>query len=135
MRVVAFFAVVAMTGIGSAAEPRSSAAATGLQGNRPVKFDGGLGTVYEGLTVALLGSCSFEGDGAKEQWENALKGDHLRIKFPKSRSFEINLENKATALPKQILVRNGTIYRSFAKHDPKICFFIQDQLKALSSGR
>jgi hypothetical protein len=112
-----------------------------------VKFDGGLGTVYEGLTVALLGSCSFEGDGAKEQWENALKGDHLRIKFPKSRSFEINLENKevaaeeillpmsATALPKQILVRNGTIYRSFAKHDPKICFFIQDQLKALSSGR
>ena len=52
---------------------------TGRQAGRPVRFEGGLGTYYEGLVVALLGNCSTESGATvatKERWEKALQEDH-----------------------------------------------------------
>ena len=106
--------------------------ATGRQGNRPMKFGGGLGTYYEGLVVALLGNCSSESGATvatKERWEKALKGDHLRIQFVKRRQFavtgeppevvadEIVVPISASQSPDHIFVRNGSTYRAFAKFD------------------
>lgn len=119
----------------------------GRQGDRAVKFEGGLGTFYEGLVVAVLGTCSVDGEATKEQWDKALKADHLRVQFGKPRVFAVSVEKKeveadeilitisATALPDAVLVRSGKTYRSFGKYDPKTCFFIQEQLKSLSRPR
>lgn len=120
---------------------------TGRQGDRPVKFEGGLGTYYEGLVVALLGNCHSESGptvATKERWEKALKGDHLRIQFAKPRRFavtgepaeveaeEIVVPISASQAPDHIYVRSGKTYRAFAKYEFKICSFIQDNLKFLS---
>ncbi len=120
--------------------------AMGKQGDRPVKFEGGLGTYYEGLVVALLGNCHTENDAriaTKERWEKALKGDHLRIQFAKPRRFavtgeppeveadEIVVPISASQIPDHIFVRSGNTYRAFAKYEYKICAFIQDSLKSL----
>jgi hypothetical protein len=122
-------------------------ATTGRQGDRPRRFEGGLGTFYEGLVVAVLGSCSVDGDATQDQWEKALKADHLRVRFAKPRVFAMDVEKRqveaeeivltisATDLPDAIIVRNGKGYRSFGKYDPKTCFFIQAQLKSLPQGR
>jgi hypothetical protein len=119
---------------------------TGRQADRPVKFQGGLGTYYEGLVVALLGNCS-SASGAtvatKERWENALKALHLRIQFANPRRFavtgdspEVEVEEiivpiSASRAPDHIYVRSGTTYQAFAKYEHKICSFIQDNLKSL----
>jgi hypothetical protein len=119
---------------------------TGRQGDRPLSFEGGLGTEYEGLVVAVLGSCSVDAEGTKDQWERALTADHLRVRFAKPRLFAVDVGRRhveadevvvtlsATALPDTVLVRSGKGYRSFGKYDPKIGFFIQDRLKSLPPG-
>src|SRR4051812_14965716 len=53
------------------------------QGDRSRKFEGGLGTFYEGLVVAVLGTCSADAEATKDRWEEALKADHLRVQFAK----------------------------------------------------
>ena len=145
MRLFACLIVLSFTGFSPSAEPK--VIASGQQGERPLKFAGGLATQYEGLVISVLGSCSVEGETTKEKWENSLKGDHLRIQFSQARTFAMDIEKKEVeaeeiivpiserALPTQILVRNGKSYRAFAKHDPKICFFIQDRLKELLSAK
>ena len=119
---------------------------TGSQGDRHLKFEGGLGTYYEGLVVALLGDCSSESGATvatKERWEKTLKGDHLRIQFAKPRRFmvtgeppeveadEILVPISASQAPDHILVRSGKTYRAFAKYRYNICSFIQNELKSL----
>lgn len=118
---------------------------TGRMGDRQPTFADGLGTYYEGLLVAVLGTCSVEADEktATEGWEKALKDDQLRVKFVKPRTFLVNVQQKeveaeeilvpisASMLPNRIYVRNGKRYRAFAKHEPQICFFIQERLKAM----
>jgi hypothetical protein len=117
---------------------------SGRQGNRPIKFGDNLGTYYEGLVVALLGNCtSASGAATKEQWEKALKGDHLRIEFARPRKFAVTGEQKeveayeilvpisASQSPDHIFVRTGNTYSAFAKYQHKMCKFIQDNLKDL----
>src|SRR6516225_2507213 len=64
----------------------------GIQGGKPLKFADNLGTYYEGLVVALLGSCTSDSSlhaGTKDHWEKALKGDYLRVRFEKPRRFAV----------------------------------------------
>lgn len=135
--------VLALPSLGVAAE--ISTAVTGRMGEKQVSFADGLGTYYEGLLVAVLGTCSVEADEktATEGWKNALEESHLRVRFAKPRTFLVNVEMKeveaeeilvpisAATMPSRIYVRNGKIYRAFAKHEPQICFFIQGRLKSL----
>jgi hypothetical protein len=121
--------------------------ATGSVAGKPLKFGDNLGTHYEGLAIALLGSCSTENDAriaTKERWEKALSGDHLRVRFAKPRVFLVTGENP-TADVEEILVpvsptdhvfiRKGDTYRAFAKFDPKTCGLIQESLKQLGQSR
>lgn len=119
---------------------------SGRQGDRPIKFADNLGTYYEGLVVALPGNCSSaSGAARKEQWEKALKGDHLRVEFAKPRKFTVTGDQKeveayqilvpisASKSPDHIFVRTGNTYTAFAKYQHKICAFIQDNLKELAN--
>jgi hypothetical protein len=121
----------------------------GIQGGKPLKFGDNLGTYYEGLVVALLGSCTADSSlhvGTKEHWEKALKRDHLRVQFEKPRRFavtggrpgggemeadEILVPISTSQGPDHIFVRAGNTYRAFAKYQHKICKFIQDELREL----
>ena len=121
----------------------------GIQGGKPLKFGDNLGTYYEGLVVALLGSCTSDSSlhvGTKEHWEKALKGNHLRVQFEKPRRFavtghrpgeaeveadEILVPISASQGPDHIFVRTGTTYRAFTKYQFKIRKFIQDNLQEL----
>jgi len=117
----------------------------GRMGERQASFADGLGTYYEGLLVAVLGTCSVEADEktATEGWKKAMEENHLRVRFAKPRMFLVNVEQKkveaeeilvpisAADMPNRIYVRNGKSYRAFAKHEPQICFFIQGRLKAM----
>jgi hypothetical protein len=123
-------------------------AVTGRWGDRPVSFAGSAGTYYEGLIVALLGSCTAETPSVatKERWENALKGFHLRIQFAKPRKFavvgapegkELEVDEILAPFPEGrwppwMFVRSGDSYRAFTKYRPKICSFIQEELKSLA---
>jgi hypothetical protein len=120
---------------------------SGSQGDRPIKFAGGLGTYYEGLVVALLGNCTSEsGDrvATNENWKKVLKGDHVRVQFAEPRKFGVTGEREveadeilvpisASRSPDHIFVRTGNTYRAFAKYDHKTCSFIQESLKALAN--
>jgi hypothetical protein len=117
----------------------------GQMGEKQVSFADGLGTYYEGLLVAVLGTCSVEADEktATEGFKKAMEEGHLRVKFVKPRTFLVDVEQKeveaeeilvpisAATMPDRIYVRNGKTYRAFAKHEPQICFFIQGRLKAM----
>src|SRR4051812_8451851 len=62
-------------------------------GDRQLTFGGRGKTKFAGLTVALLGSCSAETTlhfGNKEHWDEALKGDHLLVRFAKPQVFPWN---------------------------------------------
>src|SRR5262249_48262000 len=85
MRAVTCVLLLLVPAVGWADEVK--AVTTGRQGDRPVKFEGGLGTFYEGLVVAVLGTCSVDGEGSREQWDKALKADHLRVQFARPRVF------------------------------------------------
>ena len=123
----------------------------GIQGGKPLKFGDSLGTYYEGLVVALLGSCTSDSSlhvGTKEHWEKALKGNHLRLQFEKPRRFavpqrpgeeveadEILVPISASKIPDHIFVRTGNTYRGYTKYHHKICKFIQDELQELPGRR
>jgi len=144
MRIASFIGLL-LLGPALAAAADTSTVVKGRMGEREVGFADGLGTYYEGLLVAVLGTCSVEADEkiATEGWEKALKEDHLRVRFAKPRTFLVDVEQKevkaeeilvpisATTNPNRIYVRNGKSYRAFAKHEPQICFFIQGRLKAM----
>ena len=124
-------------------------AVTGRWGDRPHSFPGSAGTYYEGLIVALLGSCSADASSiaTKERWENALKGFHLRVKFAKPRKFavvgapegkelevdEILAPFSGGAAPPWVFVRSGDGYRAFSKYEFKICSFILEDLRSLAN--
>jgi hypothetical protein len=123
-------------------------AVTSAWQDRKVKFEGSLGTQFEGLVIALLGSCADGGqrDKAKEEMKQALKSNHIRVQFSKPRAFavtgtlktveadEIVVPISASAAPAHIYVRSGTTYMSFAKYEFKIELCIREALKS-SLGR
>jgi hypothetical protein len=144
MRTLLCLALVLIPGVGRAED---AASVTGRQDGRPVSFAAGLATFYEGLVLAVLGTCSVDTEGTQEQWDEALKAHHLRVHFTRPRTFALSVESKEVAadeivvtisgddMPKAILVKSGQSYRSFTKYDPKTCFFIQEQLKSLRGAR
>jgi hypothetical protein len=143
MRTAICLFLLAWPALVSAAD--SNTVVKGRMGDRQPTFADGLGTYYEGLLVAVLGTCSVEADEktATEGWEKALEGDHLRVRFAKPRTFLVNVEKEeveaeeilvpisVTSLPNRIYVRSGKSYRAFAKHETQICFFIQGRLKSM----
>jgi hypothetical protein len=116
---------------------------------RQLTFGGSLKTKFEGLAVALLGSCHTETTlvaGKKELWVEALKGDHILVAFAKPRVFMVNDQQdsgKESELhasqilvpigpyssPKQIYVRSGDRYRTFSKYEFQISEAFQKQLQ------
>jgi hypothetical protein len=131
------------SGVGRADDPAYTVSARWL--GRPVTFGGNLGTYYEGLIVALLGSCTADASSiaTKERWETALKGNHLRVKFAKPRKFAVTgpPEDKEVEVdeilanfpnPPYVFVRTGDGYLAFSKYQFKIASFIFEDLK---SGR
>jgi len=128
-----------------AAAADTNTVVTGRMGEKQVSFADGLGTYYEGLLVAVLGTCSVEADEktATEGFKKATEESHLRVRFAKARTFLVDVEEKkveaeeilvpisAATMPDRIYVKNGKNYRAFAKHEPQICFFIQERLKGM----
>ena len=106
MRTVTCVILLLCPAVGWADDAKSTA--TGRQGDRALKFQGGLGTYYEGLVVALLGNCSTESGATvatQERWEKALKGDHLRIQFAKPRRFAV------TGEPPEVAAEKTKVYK------------------------
>jgi hypothetical protein len=103
------------------------------------------------LAVALLGSCHTETTlhfGKKENWDEALKGDHILITFAKPRVFSVNDQQDSAkeseleaaeilvpigpnSSPKAIYVRSGERYRAFAKYEFQILDAFQKQLRSM----
>ena len=82
MRPASLAFLVAFPAFASAADADTVVA--GRQQERPVSFEGGLATYYEGLVVALLGNCTSESgpwEATKERWDEFAKGEHLRVTF------------------------------------------------------
>jgi hypothetical protein len=114
---------------------------TGWDGGK-VTFEGNAGTRREGLVVFLLGSCTAGGqdDKAKGEFEQALKENHLRVRFAKPRAFAVTGKPSTVqadeivvpmsgASPYRIYVRSGETYLWYAKYDYKTWSFVQDALK------
>ena len=118
---------------------------------RQLTFGGSLKTTFEGLAVALLGSCHSETTlqlGNKENWDEALKGDHILVTFAKPRVFSVNDQQDSakeselsaseilvpigpSSSPKQIYVRSGDRYCAFSKYEFPICDVFQKQLQSM----
>jgi hypothetical protein len=116
-------------------------------GDRNLTFGGGLNTKFEGLVVALLGSCHAETTlhvGNQEQWDKALAGNHVRVTFAKPRTFEVTgggvevvtvLEILAPIGPAQrpdhVFVRNGEQIHAFSKFEWSICTALMKELEQI----
>jgi len=145
MRAVPCLLLLLCPAVGWAEDVRT--VVTVRQGDRSRRFEDGLGTFYEGLVVAVLGTCSVDDEATRDRWEKALKADHLLVQFARPCAFAVDVETRQvaadeivvtlspTALPDAILVRSGKTYRAFGKSDPRTCLFIQEQLKSLPPAR
>src|SRR5438046_1559896 len=123
----------------TAAKP---ATATVRQSGKDLKFSAGLQTYIEGVTLAMLGSCSVGLDSDKERWSRALQSDHVRIVYPKPRAVgvstgdgdkvlqvsEIVMPMSAEKLPDFILIRQGNSHRRFSKYAPQEAMLLRDFL-------
>lgn len=118
---------------------------------RHISFAGSLKTKFEGLAVALLGSCHAETTlqvGKKEHWDEALKRDHILVMFSKPRVFSMNDQQDSaqeselhasvilvpigpSSSPNHIYVRSGDRYRAFSKYEHEICDAFQKQLQSM----
>jgi hypothetical protein len=138
--------MLSLPAVGLAAEDKPSTVVQQL-GGRKLTYATGLGTKFEGLAVALLGSCHAETTfhvGNQEHWDKFLKGDHLLVTFDKPRLFgvtsgeeetvsakEILIPISPSQSPPQILVRDGDRIRAFAKYEYDVCAALQKQLEKL----
>jgi hypothetical protein len=146
MRNVIWVIVLACSGLCWADD--ASTVVEGRQGDRLYPFRGGEATQAEGLALALLGSCSAEGDkgvASRERWEAIRqRDDHLHIAFPGPRRVATGARDeefaaseilmtigmgKDGARPNYILVRNGDGYMAFTKYDAAICAALQEVLR------
>ena len=146
MRTVISLLLLILPGTSLAAEDKPSTVVQQLAG-RKLTFATGLGTKFEGLAVALLGSCHTETTfhvGNQEHWDKFLKGDHVLVTFAKPRLFgvtsgeeetvsagEILIPISPSQSPPQILVRDGDRIRAFAKYEHEVCRAFQKQLESL----
>ena len=64
---------------------------------------GPLGTQWEGIGLAMLGSSSVVSDKTQADWEAVGKGDHLRVHFPSPRAL------RARGDPKDATYEVGTL--------------------------
>jgi uncharacterized protein (TIGR03067 family) len=127
------------------ATPRPAAAektnVTGMQAAQKVAFGPGVETKFEGLAVALLGSCSAETAvaGDKKHWEAVLAGEHLLIAYSEPRRYtavgdgdvtvgEILIPISSSKNPEWVLIRAGDHYRAFAKYEFDVCKALQTEL-------
>jgi RNA polymerase sigma factor (sigma-70 family) len=124
-------------------KPAKPPTVTLRKGKRELKFMGGLTTYCEGMTLAILGSCTVGREETKENWSKALKGDHLRIVYPDPRPVAISTDNgdevlqvseilvptPGARMPDGILVRIGDKYRVFAKYWPREAMLFQKFLQ------
>jgi hypothetical protein len=105
---------------------------TAVRNGKKTPFDGGLMTYVEGLSLAILGSCSADVslEVGKDRWTKALAEDHVRIVYERPRPTGIQARNdvevlqiteilipiSATESPDFILVREGEKHRAFSKY-------------------
>ena len=136
MRRAIFFLMLLLPAASLAAEDRPSTVTQQLAG-RKLTYGTGLGTKFEGLAIALLGSCHAETSfhvGNQEHWDKFLIGDHLLVTFAQPRLFgvtsgeeetvsarEILIPISPSQSPPQILVRDGDRIRAFAKYEHEVC--------------
>ena len=116
------------------------ATVTGIQGGRNVSFAGGADTVMQGLIVALLGSSNVEHETTKEQWDELLKKEHLRVRFARPQVLATDVEGEKsyktseilvavspTHLANRLLIRCGDKYHAFGKYDGHIAVLLKDR--------
>jgi RNA polymerase sigma factor (sigma-70 family) len=120
------------------------ATVTIYQGKREIGFSPGRSTHLEGLALAVLGTSKVANQVTKDEWTEALRGDHFRIVYAEPRAvgvstgdsslvllvFEIVLPVSAEEPPMSILVRCGDGYRGFAKHQPQEAKLLQNLLRS-----
>jgi hypothetical protein len=117
-------------------EPKPAATAklplmTVLQNGKKTPYGGGLMTYVEGLSLAILGSCTADVSAGvgKDRWTKALAENHVRIVYDQPRPTGMQASNETEVLqmtellipvsaaspPDFILVREGPKYRAFSK--------------------
>ena len=74
-------------------EPRVATVTLSMAGTER-KLAGALGTQWQGIGLALLGSSSVMAEATAADWEAAEKGDHIRIRFPKPHAVRAHGEDK-----------------------------------------
>jgi RNA polymerase sigma factor (sigma-70 family) len=135
-------------------EQARTVAPTGLvtvrQAKRILKLAAGYATSAEGLGLAVLGTSSDGSAATKDQWDEALRANHLHIVYPQPRRFALNVDSgspsdspntgvlavseililmSADRDPSSILIRSGETYRSFAKLQPRVAQLLRELLK------
>lgn len=133
---------LAVLALAAAPAVESETCVTGRQGGRPVTFGHGLSTAMEGLVLTLLGTCSVEREASRQEWDAALQGEHLRVRYPRPRALTANLERprfeavellltgSATTMPRYLYVRHGDSYRALSKFDGYLWIVLSQRLLA-----
>jgi hypothetical protein len=92
MRDVAVLAVLCLASVTHAADP-PTATVTGRNNGKAVTFPKVMGTLVQGLAIVTFGTAQFESEADKDQWEAAIKSDHVLIKFPKPQGLAANIQD------------------------------------------
>jgi hypothetical protein len=99
---------------------------TGNLGGRQVKYVDSLGTLGQGMAIALLGSSSVYLEGSEELWDAAIKKDHIRVRFARPHALRARSEDdqRTYEVSEIVIVLAGGIhikardkYHRFAKYD------------------
>lgn len=130
----------ALLALAAAPAVESGASVTGRPGGRARTFAHGLDTTIEGLVLTLLGTCSVERDATRQEWDEALQGEHLRVRYPRPRILTANVERhrfeavellltgSATTPPRYIFVRSGDSYRALSKFDGHLWIVLSQRI-------
>jgi RNA polymerase sigma factor (sigma-70 family) len=115
------------------------------KGKLEEKAADGLMMLLEGLSLAVLGTCSVESAATKQQWNDALRGDHIHIVYEVVRQVSIStaIGGKLMAAseilvpisaddgPGRILVRSGQAYIGLTKHQTREAQLLRDRFREI----
>jgi hypothetical protein len=115
---------------------------TGKTGDRDVRYVDSLGTTVQGMAIILVGNSSFVRDGKEEDYDVALKKEHIRVQFPKPYALraigddeqktyevaEIVIRFADARDPGGVLVKASGKYYHFAKYDGALWVALQQRV-------
>src|SRR5262245_33812202 len=79
---ISFLALVLLAPAPKSTDP-ALGIVTGRFESRNVRYADSLGTTVQGMAIALVGNSQVVDDGKEEDYDAALKKDHIRVQFAK----------------------------------------------------